>query len=305
MKPGIIITLAVAAMVTGPASAQTDSNHQHSSPTESKNDARELAEELEELRDKVQHLEFQIQSGNIADSNSGMNMSNSQPGSMEMMGMKGGMKGMGTMKMGGKGKMSGNSDSMANMNGPGTPSGSKGMMSGMGNMMMSGNSGSMSGMSGMGMMGMGKDMMGMMKNKQGMSGMAMQSALPGFPGASHLYHIGATGFFLDHPQHITLTTAQHTKLNQIKEKAILSQATADRKIDEAEQQLWELTATPEPDAKKIETKIREIERLRGDQRMSFIRSVGEAAQALTHEQHQQLTGAAENKTADSTSNHQH
>ena len=34
-------------------------------------------------------------------------------------------------------------------------------------------------------------------------GMSMPSALPGFPGQSHLYHIGATGFFLDHPEHIT------------------------------------------------------------------------------------------------------
>ena len=34
--------------------------------------------------------------------------------------------------------------------------------------------------------------------------MAMPSALPGFPGASHLYHVGASGFFLDHADKIGL-----------------------------------------------------------------------------------------------------
>ena len=45
-----------------------------------------------------------------------------------------------------------------------------------------------------------------MAKKKGMGGMKMSSALPGFPGSSHLYHIGSTGFFLDHPTHITLTS---------------------------------------------------------------------------------------------------
>ena len=34
---------------------------------------------------------------------------------------------------------------------------------------------------------------------------AMPSALPGFPGASHLYHVGATGFFLDYSAALKLT----------------------------------------------------------------------------------------------------
>ena len=49
-----------------------------------------------------------------------------------------------------------------------------------------------------------------------------QSALPGFPGASHLYHIGATGFFLDHPEHITLSADQQVALNKIKDQALLA-----------------------------------------------------------------------------------
>ena len=40
----------------------------------------------------------------------------------------------------------------------------------------------------------------------GMAGMSgPSSAMPGQPGASHLYHIGSTGFFLNHSRHITLT----------------------------------------------------------------------------------------------------
>jgi hypothetical protein len=57
-------------------------------------------------------------------------------------------------------------------------------------------------------MGMDKGMMGGMDSMCCMGAMgkapgagtpmAMPSALPGFPGASHLYHVGAGGFFLDY-----------------------------------------------------------------------------------------------------------
>ncbi len=162
------------------------------------------------------------------------------------------------------------------------------------------------GMSGMGMeddMDMDKDMDGMccmkmmgsmgaskMPTKKGMGGMKMSSALPGFPGMSHLYHIGSTGFFLDHPTHITLTPDQQMTLNRIKEKATLDQSDADRKIAEAEQQMWQLTAADSPEASKIEAKTREIEKLRADQRLAFIRAVGEAGKVLTPEQQQVLLG---------------
>lgn len=144
----------------------------------------------------------------------------------------------------------------------------------------------------MGMMGMGS--MGQMKGMKGK--MQMTAALPGFPGASHIYHIGATSFFLDHPEHIALTTKQQAALNRAKEKALLEKATAQRKIDDAEQELWELTGTDEPDAAKIEAKIRHIEKLRSDQRMAFIQSVGNAAKILTDEQRQVLMGYAQPKT---------
>ena len=141
-------------------------------------------------------------------------------------------------------------------------------------------------MSMMGMMDM--DMMGM----GGGSGSMAQSALPGFPGASHLYHIGATGFFLDHPQHIALTTEQQAMLNKAKEQALLAKSTADRAIEQAEQELWMLTAADQPDAAKIQTKLTEIGKLNGDERLAFIRAVGDASNLLTDEQRKILTGFA-------------
>ena len=118
----------------------------------------------------------------------------------------------------------------------------------------------------------------------------MSSALPGFPGASHLYHVGATGFFLDHPEHLTLTMEQQTALSRIKEKALLEQATTQRKIEGTEQELWTLTGADQPIVDKVDAKVREIEKLRADQRLAFIRAVGEAAQVLTDEQRKTLLG---------------
>ena len=241
----------------------------------------------------------------------------------------GGMNMMGMMD-----KMMGMMDKMMSMGGGAMPAGgapmapaASGGMGGMGMGMMQSEMGGMgggampaaapaAGMSGggMGMMAMDKmEMAGMMGMMGGMSGkggssMAMPSALPGFPGASHLYHIGATGFFLDHPQHITLSTAQQKALNQIKERAALEKSSADRQVQEAEQQLWKLTAADQPDAPQIETKVRDVEKLRSDERLGFIRAVGEAAKALTEEQRMALVGTAASGTPAATAGvplHQH
>jgi Spy/CpxP family protein refolding chaperone len=152
---------------------------------------------------------------------------------------------------------------------------------------MSGGGGGMMGMEQTEMAGM----MGIMGGKGG-SSMAMPSALPGFPGASHLYHLGATGFFLDHPQHIALTTQQQMMLNEIKEQAALDKASADRSVEEAEQDLWTLTAADQPDNTQIEAKVVEIEKLKGDARLRFIGAIGGAAKILNDEQRRSLTGFA-------------
>ena len=153
------------------------------------------------------------------------------------------------------------------------------------------------------LMGMMDDDMGLMgavaiggagsKSMKGMGEMKMASSLPGSPGVSHMYHIGATGFFLNHSEHVSLSTEQQTALNVIKRKALLSMFTAQRKIDEAEQELWELTGADEPDDAGIQAKVQAIEKLRGDQRMAFVQSVGEAAKVLNDEQRQMLLGTTD------------
>jgi Spy/CpxP family protein refolding chaperone len=146
----------------------------------------------------------------------------------------------------------------------------------------------------MGEMGMppgGGAGMGAMAPRPGMAGMSgPSSAMPGQPGASHLLHMGSTGFFLNHSRHITLTADQKSKLNRLKENAMLGQASEQRRIDQAEQELYTVTGADQPDNTRIQAKLGEIEKLRAEQRMNFIRAVGEASAVLTPEQHQALMG---------------
>jgi Spy/CpxP family protein refolding chaperone len=189
--------------------------------------------------------------------------------------------GMSMMSESGMGMMRGGSGGMGMMDGMMGMMGQGGMEAGPSKGMTGDD-----GMTGMGAMGKAKRM-GM-----GMDGMKMSSSLPGFPGASHLYHIGAEGFFLNHDVHITLSADQQKKLSRIKEKALLGGSSCERKVEEAEQELWELTASDVPDAEAIEHKVREIEKLRGDERLAYIRAVGEAAKVLTEQQREVLVGAA-------------
>ena len=195
--------------------------------------------------------------------------------SMGPMSQRGGMPAMGDRGMG----MMGGGGGMGMMDGMMGMMSQGGMATGQGKGTMDDDE-----MMGMGAMGKSKSM--------GTGKMKMSSSLPGFPGASHLYHVGAEGFFLNHDVHITLTADQRTKLGRIKEKALLNSSSCGRKVEEAEQELWELTASDTPDAEAIEAKVREIEKLRGDQRLQFVRAVGEAAKVLSEEQRQVLVGAA-------------
>jgi Spy/CpxP family protein refolding chaperone len=214
----------------------------------------------------------------------------------EMMQMMGQMQGDGMSSMGGMGKqqMGMGGPGMGMMGGPGMGGPGMGMMGGKG---MGGVQINVEEKETIGMMGMGSTGQGGVRGMKGMGKMQETAALPGFPGASHIYHIGATGFFLDHPNHIKLTTQQQTALNGLKEKALLEKSSSQRKIDEAEQELWTLTASDKPDATKIDAKVRDIEKLRGDQRLAFIRAVGDAAKVLTDEQRKALLGTATDKAA--------
>jgi Spy/CpxP family protein refolding chaperone len=291
------ITSGALLLITGlpSAHAQTQDPHaQHTSAQASDNQA--LADQIQALRQQVSNLQAAIQKpsgqrrANAGATQKG-GMSMGQPGgAMGEMGEMGGM-GSGNMPMDDKGEMSSMQSSASNM---GMAQAKENMSMGM-DMMQKGMSMAMDQMhQGMSMEDMdkmsGMGAMGRTNAMPGMAGMTAESALPGHPGASHLYHIGATGFFLDHPQQITLTTEQRTRLNQIKQRALLDRASAQRRIDEAEQQLFALTGADQPDQAKIEAQIKTIENLRAEERLAYIRAVGEATNVLTDQQRQAVVG---------------
>ena len=71
---------------------------------------------------------------------------------------------------------------------------------------------------------------------------------------------------------------------------MLGQSSGQRRIDQAEQELYTLTGADQPNNVRIQAKLGEIEKLRAGQRMNFIQAVGEASNVLTHDQHQALLG---------------
>ena len=151
-----------------------------------------------------------------------------------------------------------------------------------------GGAGARTGMDGRSMKRM--HMMGRMAGVDESRSMVALSRLPGFPGASHIYHIGASGFFLDHGALVDLSMEQRKQLAQVQEQSVLEQASFDRSIDQAEQERWVLTSAGEPEAASVEEKVRHIADLSAEQRLSFIRSVGEAAALLAEEQRRILVG---------------
>ena len=261
------------------------------------NENQALLDQIMELRAQVAKLHAGVQqTGPISRSTAGSRMKMGGGKAMGVMDDMGGMgsgqkRGMSPGSGGGMGRME-NEGEMSGM----SSGGSSGMsmeddQSEMGGMSSSGGM-SPGGAKGMCCMGeMGAMMGGMMRPGGAMGGMkGMPSTMPGQAGASHLYHIGSTGFFLDHPKHLTLTKDQTRTLNRLKERALLDRTTAQRHIDQAEQELYILTGADEADSGKIQEKVAEIEKLRADRRMNFIRAVGEAVNVLTHDQHQALLG---------------
>lgn len=111
--------------------------------------------------------------------------------------------------------------------------------------------------------------------------------LPAVAGGAHLYHLGAKDFFLDTGL-LALSDDQSATLGLLKARSALDQSEAERQQAQAEEQLWSLTGAEQPDAQTIEAKVREIEKLRGDQRLAFIRAVGDAAALLTGAQREHL-----------------
>lgn len=247
---------------------------------------KQLADQVTELRAQVARLQAAVQqngSGSKTSAKSGMKMSPAAGKSMGMMGdmgmapkpgmaMKDDQGEMGAMPAGGNAPMPMGDD--------------KDEMSGMA---MGGGKSTMSPApaAAMGMCCGGSGAAG----SGGMAAMnGSSSAMPGQAGASHLYHIGSNGFFLNHSQHITLTGDQKQTLNHLKEKAMLDRSYEQRRIDQGEQELYSLTGADQPDNGRIQAKVAEIEKLRAGERMNFIRSVEEASNVLTPEQRRALLG---------------
>jgi hypothetical protein len=286
---GLMLLLAVAsagAQTPDPASAHS-SHAASDAPTTSTNapvasmDTAQMQQELSKLRDQMRQLEQRVQSSAPSAKRQGGMNSMKAPNQPSMA-----QPAKPAMQMSRMGMMDDDMDMPMNDMKPSAPMSSGGGM-GMEMDMMKKMERTRPKMSDNGTMGMAA--MGGMNSP---AAMATPSALPGFPGQSHLYHIGATGFFLDHPEHIALTTQQQQTLAQRKQQSLLKQGELQRQVDAAEQELWQLTGADQPQIGDIEKKVREIERLRGDQRLAFIRAVGESAKTLTDEQRKQLTGMA-------------
>lgn len=116
------------------------------------------------------------------------------------------------------------------------------------------------------------------------SGSSAAGGLPSAVGAPHIYHLGADTFFVDQANAIGLTSEQQTRLVALKANAAAAFATSQRKIDQGERDLWVLSSSETPDIAKIETKVGEISRLSGQQRIDFIRAVGVAVGVLSDAQ---------------------
>jgi len=264
----------------------------HTMPTQGGNQDQQLAKQLEELRAQVARLQQSLDQQRQSQQPAMPPMGQSPSPGMRMDDDMGRMS-QGAMNMGEMGRRSdccmGMDMHKGEMGMP--PEGMKMPMEMMDDMRR------MRGMSGASAPNTGGTPGGPGMNMGGMSPMPSASAsrsmssVPGNPGASHIYHIGSTGFFLDQAQ-ISLSGNQQTALNRIKERALLERGDAERRLEQAEQELWALTGAEQPDATRIQAKAREIEQIRTNQRLAFIQAVGEAAKLLTAEQRGQLLGTA-------------
>jgi len=283
--------LSLASAAIGQDTHKDHKDHQAKEPTASQpNDVEKLPSQIfAELQMRLKRLEVALERDHKeakadqahADHGASVPPSSGMKKGMEMKD-KGMKMGMGKMVDSSKMSMKGMGDKEMEM---GKMMGMMKMMEGM----KMGDTMSMNGMDMGKMMKMkGMRMMGMMKNSSTMA----QSALPGFPGASHIYHIGSTEFFLDHEEHIQLTPTQQASLRSYREKAQLAVADFDRKIEHAEQELWVLTSSDQPDINKISAKAKEIGNLNAESRIAYVRAVGEAAKILDDNQRKALVGAA-------------
>ncbi len=120
----------------------------------------------------------------------------------------------------------------------------------------------------------------------------VSASLPGFPGRSHLYHVGATGFFLDHDDHVQLTDAQRADLARIKAVAQRGHTEVLSRIAAAEHDLYVVTSADGFSREAVDAAVRRIAALYVERRLAFIQAVGQAASVLTNAQRRTLVGTA-------------
>ncbi len=130
----------------------------------------------------------------------------------------------------------------------------------------------------------GMRMMSMMGKQPDSTVTDSPTGLPGVAGAAHLYHLGEQEFFLDQAHSISLSTQQTEQLESIRLQWQTRNQEMEKKIEVLEEQLWQQTAMGKPDRQAIAKTIRDTENLRGDLRLAFIDSVGNAVNILSREQ---------------------
>jgi len=271
--------------VTSLADMPADVHAQHAT-ADVTDQNKKLMNQITELRAQVAKLQAAVQQTGPTKTASGSSRRKMSSGNAKAVAMMDDQGEMGSMAPGGNGGTAPDA---------GSATGMMDDQSEMGSMTPGGNGGTASSTggatSGCCVGEMGAMTAGMARPDGGMGGMnGPSSTIPGQLGTSHLSHIGSTGFFLDHPEHITLTADQKMTLTRLKERTFLDRATKQRRIDQAEQELYTLTGAEPPDNDQIQAKITEIEKLRADQRIAFIHAVREAAQVLTDEQQKALLG---------------
>jgi len=109
------------------------------------------------------------------------------------------------------------------------------------------------------------------------------------PPGAHLLHLGTSGFYLDYAQRLELTEAQRSALREIRDGSLEAGARLDAAIEDAEHRLWAASGAGAP-RQELEAMVREIERLRADQRWGYLEAVERAATALTDRQRAELIG---------------
>jgi Spy/CpxP family protein refolding chaperone len=121
-----------------------------------------------------------------------------------------------------------------------------------------------------------------------MSPMSKKSMSSPTADATPLLHVGAKDFFLDHATHLMLSADQRARLETIKSDATQKKDATKKQVDEAEQELWQLTSADQPDGGQIDAKVQQIATLNATEQIAFIHSVAASSDVLTPEQRAQV-----------------